>query len=227
MDRKPNSSTTICTLFTVSHSDYIYGLDLLLKAIEKSMHTKEDLLVALSHFLLTKHYEMGCVGNGDEEILRTNETGSEWLPDNWNANGTKYALRYVHGKELYLLIGHKRKDTLILNLFDTRAKSESSISLEPHSLVFAIKGSLTICIPTISQVVDRFRNELFSPILSGKFRNVSTQTINNSVSECRRNSDQLCIGSRSWFVSSPCGRGRYPFHPRSRIFPNYIEQVRE
>jgi len=52
--------------------DFFYGWDLLYKTIQAEVAKKSDLLVALVHFLLTKHYNFRCVGIGDDVSLWRN-----------------------------------------------------------------------------------------------------------------------------------------------------------
>lgn len=47
-------------------SDYFYGWDLLYKTIENVVTKKDDLLIALAHFVLTKHSKFRCIGIGDD-----------------------------------------------------------------------------------------------------------------------------------------------------------------
>lgn len=92
------------------------------------------------------------------------EEGSELLPDHWNGDSTKYSLRYVHNKVLYLLLGHITEDALIMNLLDINTKTVSNICLTPDSLVVEVKGPITKLMPTVPDIVDRFRKELCDPV---------------------------------------------------------------
>lgn len=47
-------------------NDFFYGWDLLFKTIEKVVNKKDDLLIALAHFILTKHSQFKCIGIGDD-----------------------------------------------------------------------------------------------------------------------------------------------------------------
>lgn len=49
-----------------TQSDYFYGWDLLYKTIENVVNKKDDLLIALAHFVLTKHSQFRCIGIGDD-----------------------------------------------------------------------------------------------------------------------------------------------------------------
>ncbi|KAH8345555.1 hypothetical protein KR084_008965 [Drosophila pseudotakahashii] len=155
--------------------EFFYGWDLLYKTIQGEVVKKSDLLIALGHFLLTKHYNFRCVGIGDDKTL-PEEEGSELLPDNWNDDDTKYSLRYVHDKTLYLLLGHITEDALLINLMDINTKKVSNICVEPETLVAAVKGGITTLIPSASEIVERYRRELLDPVFTGNSREVTTQT---------------------------------------------------
>lgn len=51
---------------TAKTGDFFYGWDLLYKTVKADVSKKSDLLIALVHFLLTKHYNFRCVGVGDD-----------------------------------------------------------------------------------------------------------------------------------------------------------------
>ncbi|KAH8321705.1 hypothetical protein KR074_012467, partial [Drosophila pseudoananassae] len=169
--------------------EFFYGWDLLYKTVQADVNKKADLLIALVHFLLTKHYSFRCVGIGDDKTL-PEEEGSELLPDSWNDDDTKYSLRYVHDKVLYLLLGHITEDALLVNLMDINTKKVSNICLEPETLVAEVKGSIATLMPSASEIVDRYRKELLDPVFTGNSREVTTQTTAPRAS----GSDPLRIG---------------------------------
>ncbi|KAM8711899.1 hypothetical protein ACLKA7_012412 [Drosophila subpalustris] len=157
-------------------SDFFYGWDLLYKTVDGIIDKKADVLIVLAHFLLTKHYKFRCVGIGDDKTLPEDEDGSELMPDHWNGDNTKYSLRYVHNKSLYLLLGHITEDALIVNLLDINTKNVSNICITPESLVVEVKGSITKIMPTATDIVERFRKELCDPVFTGNSREATTQT---------------------------------------------------
>lgn len=169
-------STSAAAESKAKGTDYFYGWDLLYKTIRSEVNKKSDLLVALAHFLLTKHYKFRCVGIGEDKVLNEEESGSELLPENWNDDDTKYSLRYAHNKLLYLLLGQLTEDALILNLLDITTKNVSNICVEPETLVVEITGSITTIIPTACELVDRYCKELMDPVITGNSREVTTQT---------------------------------------------------
>ncbi|EDW58736.1 proteasome inhibitor PI31 subunit [Drosophila virilis] len=158
------------------NSDFFYGWDLLYKTVDGIIDKKADVLMVLAHFLLTKHYKFRCVGIGDDKTLPEDEVGSELLPDHWNGDSSKYSLRYVHNKVLYLLLGHITEDALIVNLLDINTKNVSNICITPESLVAEVKGGITKIMPTATDIVERFRKELCDPVFTGNSREATTQT---------------------------------------------------
>lgn len=55
---------------TATKGDYFYGWDLLYCTIEKNVKKKDDILIALAHFVLTKHSKFRCLGLGDDVSTR-------------------------------------------------------------------------------------------------------------------------------------------------------------
>lgn len=90
--------------------------------------------------------------------------GSELLPDGWNDHDINYALRYVHDKKLYILLGHKSEDCLIINLLDVANKKVSNIGLEPETLIKKTKGRIEELLPNAASIVQRYRKELLDPV---------------------------------------------------------------
>lgn len=196
------------------NSNFFYGWDLLYKTVDGIICKKPDVLIALAHFLLTKHYKFRCIGIGDDRTVREDEVGSELLPDNWNGDNTKYSLRYVHKNVLYLLLGHITEDSLIVNLLDINTKNVSNICVTPESLVVEVKGSIANIMPTATDIVERFRKELCDPVFTGNSRESTTQT--EAVPSMPQCTDPLRI-------SEPRRGGRQPpygFEPRPFGFPD-------
>ncbi|XP_017031355.1 proteasome inhibitor PI31 subunit-like [Drosophila kikkawai] len=156
--------------------EFFYGWDLLYKTVQSEVNKKADLLIALVHFLLTKYYNFRCLGLGDDKTLLDDEKGSELLPECWNDDDAKYSLRYVHDKQLYLLLGHITDDVLLVNIMDVNTKKVSNICITPDTLVVVIKGNINTLMPNASEIVDRYRNELLDPVFTGNSREVTTQT---------------------------------------------------
>ncbi|KAI9587064.1 hypothetical protein GQX74_002911 [Glossina fuscipes] len=174
--------------------DYFYGWDLLYKTIEKDINKKDDLLIALAHFVLTKYSQFRCIGLGEDKILMEDEevSGSELLPDNWNIDENNYALRYIYDKQLYILLGLRTEDSLIITLLNVKTRKVSNICLSPEEIVNDIRGSVTKMIPSASQLADRYRRELLEPVYQGQNKSTTTQT--NTTSTTTDQSDPLRIG---------------------------------
>lgn len=153
-----------------------FGWDLLFKTIESQVNTKSDVLIALAHYVLIAT-KFRCIGVGDDKTLSEDEEGSELLPNGWNNNTDKYALRYVYDKNLYVLLATKSENVLIINLLEVETKKVSNIGLDAEELVKAMKGSLKTMIPTSSALMDRMRKELLEPVFAGTTKAVTTQTL--------------------------------------------------
>ncbi|XP_075168179.1 proteasome inhibitor 31 kDa [Haematobia irritans] len=165
-----------------SQNDFFYGWDLLFKTIEKQLNKKDDLLIALVHFVLTKHSQFRCIGIGDDKTFTEDDenSSSELLPDNWNDNEKNYALRYIHNKQLYILLGLRTEGSLIITLMDVKTHKVSNIGLDPEEWIKELKGNITKTIPNASQLADRYRKELLEPVFPGTSRAVTTQTSSSS-----------------------------------------------
>jgi len=190
----------------VAPSETFYGWDLLFKTIERSIKKKADVVIALTHYVLTKDANMRCVGLGDSKTLEEDDIGTELLPDDWNVDERKYALRYSYNKELYILLGHITEGSLIMNLLNVQTKSASNICLEPTDVIKEDKGTLFQIIPTASQTIKRLKKELLVPVFSGPTSESGTQTTPPE------SKDPLSIGSRrpvGQFV--PVGVEQRPF----------------
>ncbi|XP_030378815.1 proteasome inhibitor PI31 subunit-like [Scaptodrosophila lebanonensis] len=155
---------------------FFYGWDMLLKTIQSHLNKKADLLMALAHFLLTKHYHAYCVGIGDDKTVPEQESGSELLPELWNDDETNYELRYVSNNNVLLLLGRLTEDTLIINLLNSNTKKVSNICIEPETLVAALQGDVSTLVPKVSEIATRFRKELLDPVIKGNSSEVTTQT---------------------------------------------------
>ncbi|XP_023176667.1 proteasome inhibitor PI31 subunit [Drosophila hydei] len=202
--------------FEQLNSDFLYGWDLLFKTVEGKIDKKSDILIVLVHFLLTKHYKFRCVGIGDDKTLPEDEVGTELLPDHWNGDNTKYSLRYVHNKVLYLLLGHITEDALIVNLLDINTKTVSNICITPETLVDHVKGGITKIMPTVTDIVERFRKELCDPVFTGNSREATTQTQITNQTTPASTADPLRIGE----PRRPGSYMPHGFEPRPFGFPD-------
>lgn len=192
--------------------EFFFGWDLLYKTIESAVNKQSDVLIALGHFVLIKYCKFECIGLGEDKTVSDDEVGSELLPDGWNDEDSKYALRYRYNGNLYLLLGHRAEDCLIMNLLDVKTKKVSNIGLEPNELVKNKKGSLREILPNASEIVDRYRKELIDPVFSGTTQEVTTQTT-TALRRSESGEDPLRIGPPMRPVGSfmPAGMDPRPF----------------
>lgn len=156
-------------------SDASFGWDLLFKTVETQINNNNDILIALTHFILIKS-KFRCLGVGDDKTLSDDEESSELLPQGWNDSADKYSLRYTLDKNLFILLATKSESILIINLLDVKTKDVSNLALDPNDLVKSLTGSLKTIMPTAPAVMDRIRKELIEPVFAGSTKAVTTQT---------------------------------------------------
>ncbi|PSN43741.1 Proteasome inhibitor PI31 subunit [Blattella germanica] len=159
----------------------MYGWELTYKLAEKDIKKKEDVLVTLVHWYLIKH-EFKCVGIGDSKTISDCDVETESLPEGWNANNT-YTLRYIHNKQLYLLKGVKCEADIVINLLVCTYLSVSIIHFKVEDVVKNLRGDIGTLIPTYNAVVRTIDRDLVQPVVTGKNRETSTQTVQESTTE--------------------------------------------
>ena len=78
-----------------------FGLETFLKVENPNLKSSSDVAVVLAHWSLTSRGLL-CVGLG--ETFKTVDNKTEILPQNWNQDGSVYALKYQNNKnENYIL----------------------------------------------------------------------------------------------------------------------------
>ncbi|XP_037951664.1 uncharacterized protein LOC119682324 isoform X2 [Teleopsis dalmanni] len=170
-----------------SNENFILAWEELYFSIYEYINKKSDIIVALIHCFLVSEMNFRCIGNGEDKILMDDEIGSEDLPDGWNENDNRYALRYVYGNRLYILFGHVVNDCVLLNILNVSTGKVSNILLNPENLV-------NDDIPTI---LERSRQELIEPVVTQLKVDATTQTDNifnrrqNAIMNRNTNSQQV------------------------------------
>uniref|UniRef100_T1GIL4 Proteasome inhibitor PI31 subunit n=1 Tax=Megaselia scalaris TaxID=36166 RepID=T1GIL4_MEGSC len=159
-----------------SGGNEFFGIDLLLKTVEKDVTRNTDIIVVMVHWFLTKNSSFRCIGIGDDRTVTEQDTGSELLPASWNDSSERYTLRYVSDKILYILIGTHSANTFLINLLNTRTEKVSNVALKPNDIVKSLNGSIQNMVPSITYLMDRFRKELVKPVFTGTSRDGITQT---------------------------------------------------
>ncbi|XP_037955510.1 uncharacterized protein LOC119685332 isoform X2 [Teleopsis dalmanni] len=137
------------------------------QSISDKLVKKFDVIVALVHCLLVRDIHFRCVGNGEDKLLVEGEMESEDLPDGWNEDLYRYAIRYVYDNRLYILFGHKSNDCIVLNILNVSTRKVSNILLSPDDLMD---------IASIHSVLERMRQELVEPIIIHPKVHATTQT---------------------------------------------------
>nr|XP_016931689.1 proteasome inhibitor PI31 subunit [Drosophila suzukii] len=149
-----------------------YDWPLLFHSIRPGIRKKSDLLIALTHFLVTKEYRLRCT---TKDTLKSGErqvaggSSSELLPDHWNRDAHRYSLHYVDelGSQYVLLAKLSRRD-LVISLQNSTSKRVSIACLQPENLVVSTsKSSVEKCIPRVEKIMSRLRFDLVDPAVRG------------------------------------------------------------
>ncbi|XP_031620409.1 proteasome inhibitor PI31 subunit-like isoform X2 [Contarinia nasturtii] len=120
--------------------------DLIEESIADSLNCKSDTLVAIAHNYLAIHAGFKCIGLGEELQALDDIEGQYKLPNNWNVNTTKYALRYVFDGFVYVLIAtvpHGSQQIHFELQTANPANDSTSYTFEwPFDQVIQIRGQL-------------------------------------------------------------------------------------
>ncbi|XP_016981153.1 proteasome inhibitor PI31 subunit [Drosophila rhopaloa] len=141
---------------------------LLFHSIQQKIRRKSDLLIALTHFLVTQEYRLRNTTNSTDSGGST----SELLPSNWNRDAHRYTLHYIDqlGSQYVLLAKLSRKD-LVISLQNSTSKRMSIACLQPENIVRSTsKSYLEKCIPKTEKIIDRLRCNLVDPVVRGTKR---------------------------------------------------------
>lgn len=144
----------------------------ILSALTEDIQCPSDLAVVFVHWQLIK-LGFSCLGTGDQKFLSNEDCESELLPDGWNCDcdATHYSLRYVLGKDLYILtcivLG---ESTALFNLFNVCKGTVANVSLELREIMATNcldgwnKRKLTELIPKAEVLIARINRELIAPV---------------------------------------------------------------
>ncbi|XP_020290875.1 proteasome inhibitor PI31 subunit [Pseudomyrmex gracilis] len=132
-----------------------FGIELLQTLYHDELLKKEDVLILLVHWYLIK-LDFKCIGLGDQRTFTGLEKGSELLPKEWNLKPS-YSLRYVKNGKLYVLLGIKSDDDLLINLLKIQDDAVSSIQFPIEQTVSTLHGSLDTVVPTYQTVLNNLR----------------------------------------------------------------------
>ncbi|XP_008556311.1 proteasome inhibitor PI31 subunit [Microplitis demolitor] len=175
-------------------NDY-FGFELLNKLVDNKLNKKEDVLILFAHWFFIKN-GFKCIGLGDSKTVEANVEGNELLPEEWNQKD-HYSLRYLKEGQLYILLGRKSDNNLLLNLLRVDDNGVSNVKFQTETIVNSIHGPLATLIPTYQEVMNKIREDLVEPVYTGTAREMSTQTTQNE-SQGRRlpnsDNDPLRVG---------------------------------
>lgn len=151
-----------------------FGLELSFRTVSEAVRRKDDVLVVIIHWFLTKS-GFRCIGVGDDKTLSGNENGSELLPSGWSDSDT-YSLRYVYDGDLFILRGVHADDTIIFNLLHTSDLNVSNLAVNVSDIVANTNGTLERMVPAHISLIERIRKELVEPVTKKISSEATTQT---------------------------------------------------
>ncbi|KAL6425235.1 hypothetical protein ACFW04_009465 [Cataglyphis niger] len=152
----------------------MFGFEALHKVHCKEINKKQDVIILLIHWYLTK-CGFRCIGIGDEKAFDASQRGSELLPEGWNSQ-TSYTLRYIKDEKLYILLGIKSDMDLLLNLVRHHDDSISNIQFSIEETVISYSGLLETMIPSYYTILHNIQKDFIGAIYSGNTKEVATQT---------------------------------------------------
>ncbi|XP_015600904.1 proteasome inhibitor PI31 subunit [Cephus cinctus] len=157
-----------------SNSNNTFGFELLYKVSENQISKKEDVIILLAHWFFIKN-GFRCIGFGDSKTLDQSDQGSELLPEEWSKH-SNYALRYVKEGKLYILLGTKSDEDLLLNLMRIEDHKVSNVQFPIGTTVNNLHGTLESLLPNYQAILDTLRKDLVEPVYTTPARETSTQT---------------------------------------------------
>ncbi|XP_017048217.1 proteasome inhibitor PI31 subunit [Drosophila ficusphila] len=137
----------------------------LFRSVLPTCRKKSDLLIALTHFLLTKEYRLRCTSRCS--------VASGPLPDHWNRDTQRYSLEYSdeQGSQQYLLLAKLSRRDLVISLQNSTSRRMFVACLQPELLVSSTKDDLLEkCIPRAGRILRRLRSDLVDPVVRGTKR---------------------------------------------------------
>ncbi|EDV45949.2 uncharacterized protein Dere_GG18791 [Drosophila erecta] len=162
---------------------------LLLHSIRPSIRKKSDLLIAVTHFLVTKEYRLRCASScrvsGGRQLAGGcgTTTMCELLPDHWNRAADRYTLNYADGLGAqYILMAKLTRRDLVISLQNSTSKRMAIACVQPEHLVRSTcKSSMDKCIPRLDKFMRRLRAELLDPAVRGTKRLVAGPSFNRKI----------------------------------------------
>ncbi|KAF6207739.1 hypothetical protein GE061_016187 [Apolygus lucorum] len=153
----------------------LLGWEPMYRVSENDLKKKEDVLLLVIHYILTKN-GYRCVGLGDDKNLTGSEVSSELLPNGWNA-AKNYTLRYTRDNELYILRSVPVDDNMVVNLLKVSSLLVSNVAFNVECTVAALRGSLDVMVTSSETVFNRIKTDLLEPQnSSSNSANATTQT---------------------------------------------------
>ncbi|EDX01063.1 proteasome inhibitor PI31 subunit [Drosophila yakuba] len=167
-----------------------YDWQSLLNSVRPSIRKKSDLLIAVTHWLVTKEYRLRCASqlpsypvSGGRQLAGGCGAVCELLPDHWNREADRYTLNYTDGLGgQYVLMAKLSRRDLVISLQNSTSKRMAIACVQPEHLVRSTcKSSMDKCIPMLDKFMKRLRVELVDPAVRGTKRLVEAPSCNRKI----------------------------------------------
>lgn len=145
-----------------------FGLELLYKSCNESLHSKADALVVLSHYLLVRNHKR-CAGIG--EVWDGTHLGNttEVLPVGWNENQGLYTIRYISAQdERYLLKAFKADNSVLICVLDIKEDRAASTALSVDKYVSEEYRDCSRAFKDLNAAVEKINREVITALGLGE-----------------------------------------------------------
>lgn len=144
-----------------------FGLELLYKSCNESLHSKADPLVVLAHYLLVRNRKR-CAGIGEvwgEADLCTTEV----LPVGWNENQGLYTIRYISAQdERYLLKALKADNSVLICVLDIKEDKTASTTLSVDKYVSEEYRDYSRAFKDLNAAIEKINREVINALGLGE-----------------------------------------------------------
>ncbi|KAJ6646711.1 Proteasome inhibitor PI31 subunit [Pseudolycoriella hygida] len=128
----------------------------------ENIRTKNGLLFLVAHWCLLNIVDMECAGN---VCTSESDDETESLPQVWDHDDARLALRYKSGNQVYTLLGKVTNACYLLNFKNRQIKALSNdLILNVDGMTIVIYGKITLR-KSVQEVTKLLLDELFTPVL--------------------------------------------------------------
>uniref|UniRef100_A0A1L8DSK9 Proteasome inhibitor PI31 subunit n=1 Tax=Nyssomyia neivai TaxID=330878 RepID=A0A1L8DSK9_9DIPT len=142
-------------------SDY-FGWNLLLRTVTRDVQSDFDILVCVIHWYMTRK-GFSCLGIGDDKTIVDTEKGTELLPEDWNAQGDVYKLRYLRNGDLYILTAMKTQEVALFHLLSVKDTELTNVQFKVEEIVRGRTGNLPEVLNDPQKVLKKIAEHLLTP----------------------------------------------------------------